>query len=74
MVKKSDVIDLSTFTYEQLVERLEELTNEMSGSSVGIETVSSLYEEAECVKVEAELRIAKVREQVEKLTAPATDG
>ena len=70
MTKKTELADLSALTYEQLIERLEQLTTEMSSSSVGIETVSSLYEEAERVKNEAELRIAKVREQVEKLTAP----
>ena len=74
MPKKSEETDLSGFTFEQLVEQLDVLSDQMASPTVGIEAVSGLFVEAGRVKAEAERRLAKVRDQVEQLTASADLG
>ncbi|HET6811531.1 MAG TPA: exodeoxyribonuclease VII small subunit [Acidimicrobiales bacterium] len=61
--------DLGTLTFEQLLERLEELTGRMASGDVGIEEAADLYEEAGTVYAAARDRLAAVQERIERLRA-----
>jgi exodeoxyribonuclease VII small subunit len=61
---------LESLTYEQLVEKLEDLTHRIASGDVGIEEASELYERAgEIYRLAAE-RLAQVRARIEKLGEP----
>ena len=57
--------DLSGLTFEQLLERLEELTRRMASGDIGIEAVTDLYEEAGRLHAEATERLERVRLRLE---------
>ena len=76
---KADGPDLGALTFEQLLERLEELTGRLASGEVGIEEAADLYEEAGRVYAAARARLATVQERSERLRAasgegPAADG
>jgi exodeoxyribonuclease VII small subunit len=66
--------DLGPLTFEQLLERLEELTGRMAGGDVGIEEAADLYEEAGRVYAAARDRLAAVQERIERLRAASGPG
>jgi exodeoxyribonuclease VII small subunit len=64
--------DLSTLTFEQLLERLEGITRRMAAGDIGIEAVTDLYEEAGRLHAEATERLERVRRRLATETeAPA---
>jgi exodeoxyribonuclease VII small subunit len=58
---------LDSLTYEQLVEKLENLTHRIASGDVGIEEASELYERAGEIHRLAGERLAQVRARIEKL-------
>jgi exodeoxyribonuclease VII small subunit len=67
--------DLDALTYEELVEKLEDLTRRMASGDVGIEEASELYERAGVIHRLAAERLAQVRARIERLDgAQGTDG
>jgi exodeoxyribonuclease VII small subunit len=58
---------LDSLTYEQLVEKLEDLTHRIASGDVGIEEASELYERAGEIHRLAAERLAQVRARIEKL-------
>ena len=70
-----DALDaLDAMTYEDLVEALETLTNQMAAGDIGIEEVADLYERAGRLHAEAVQRLARVRARIEALTQQEADG
>ena len=61
--------DLGLLTFEQLLERLEDLTGRLASGEVGIEEAADLYEEAGRVYAAARDRLAAVQERIERLRA-----
>jgi exodeoxyribonuclease VII small subunit len=59
--------DLETLTYEELVEKLEDLTRRIASGEVGIEEASELYERAGAIHRLAAERLAQVRARIERL-------
>jgi exodeoxyribonuclease VII small subunit len=59
--------DLGTLTYEELVEKLEDLTRRIASGEVGIEEASELYERAGVIHRLATERLAQVRARIERL-------
>ncbi|HEY3702295.1 MAG TPA: exodeoxyribonuclease VII small subunit [Acidimicrobiales bacterium] len=59
--------DLETLTYEELVEKLEDLTRRIASGEVGIEEASELYERAGVVHRLAAERLVQVRARIERL-------
>jgi exodeoxyribonuclease VII small subunit len=59
--------DDATFTYEQLVERLEAITRQMAAGDIGIEEAAGLYEEAGRLHALAAERLAKVQQRIDAL-------
>lgn len=71
---KADGADLAALTFEQLLERLEELTGRMASGEVGIEEAADLYEEAGRVHAAARDRLAAVQKRIERLRATGEPG
>jgi exodeoxyribonuclease VII small subunit len=63
----TDTDDLSALTYEELVEKLEELTRRIAAGEVGIEEASELYERAGVIHRLAAERLAQVKARIERL-------
>ncbi len=65
--------ELDALTFEQLVDRLDELTGQLSRGDLGIEAAADLYEQAERVHRAATARLAAVQARIDALrpTAPA---
>jgi exodeoxyribonuclease VII small subunit len=63
----TDTDDLSALTYEELVEKLEELTRRIAAGEVGIEEASELYERAGVIHHLAAERLAQVKARIERL-------
>jgi exodeoxyribonuclease VII small subunit len=59
--------DFGTLTYEELVEKLEDLTRRIASGEVGIEEASELYERAGVIHRLATERLAQVRARIERL-------
>jgi exodeoxyribonuclease VII small subunit len=55
-------------TFEQLVEALEQLTEQMAAGDIGIEEAADLYERAQLLHALATERLQRVQERIEKLT------
>jgi exodeoxyribonuclease VII small subunit len=66
----TDTHNLTDLTYEQLVEKLEELTRRIASGEVGIEEASELYERAGVIHRLAAERLAQVRARIERLDGP----
>lgn len=66
--------DLGALTFEQLLERLEELTGKLASGEVGIEEAADLYEEAGRVYAVARDRLAAVEARIERLRAANDPG
>jgi len=66
----TDTRDLAALTYEQLVEKLEDLTRRIASGEVGIEEASELYERAGVIHRLAAERLAQVRARIERLDGP----
>lgn len=60
-----------SYTFEQLVEELELLTDRMAAGDIGIEEAADLYEQAQRLHALAEERLRRVQERIEQLTPPA---
>lgn len=63
----TDTDDLAALTYEELIEKLEDLTRRMASGDVGIEEASELYERAGVIHRLAAERLAQVRARIERL-------
>jgi exodeoxyribonuclease VII small subunit len=61
--------DLKALTYEELVEKLEDLTRRIAAGEVGIEEASELYERAGVIQRLAAERLDQVRARIERLDA-----
>lgn len=59
--------DLAALTYEQLVERLERLTDQMAAGDIGIEAAAALYEEAGRLHAIATERLAAIATRIDAL-------
>lgn len=67
----ADAGDVSSMTYEELVDALEQLTHRMADGDVGIEEAVDLYEQAGRLHAQAAERLARIQERIARL-APAT--
>ena len=56
-------------TFEQLVEQLEALTEQMAAGDIGIEAATDLYERAQLLHGLAQERLHRVQERIERLSA-----
>ena len=63
--------DLDGLTFEQLLERLEALTNQLASGEIGIERAADLYEQAGHVYDAARLRLEAVQSRIEALQSGA---
>ena len=63
----TDTGDLAALSYEELVEKLEDLTRRIASGEVGIEEASELYERAGAIHRLAAERLAQVRARIERL-------
>jgi exodeoxyribonuclease VII small subunit len=63
----TDTDDLSALTYEELVEKLEDLTRRIAAGEVGIEEASELYERAGVIHRLAAERLAHIKARIERL-------
>jgi exodeoxyribonuclease VII small subunit len=63
----TDTDDLSALTYEELVEKLEDLTRRIAAGEVGIEEASELYERAGVIHRLAAERLAQIKARIERL-------
>ena len=61
-------------SFEELVARLEELTERLASNDVGIEEAADLYEQAERLHGLAAERLARVQARIERLGASAAGG
>ena len=59
--------DLAGLTFEQLLERLEDITRRMAAGDIGIEAVTDLYEKAGRLHAEAAERLERVRHRLDAL-------
>ena len=59
--------DLDSLTFEQLVERLERLTDRMAAGDIGIEEAAALYEQAGTLHSAATARLAAIENRIEAL-------
>ena len=55
-------------TFEQLVEELESVTEQLAGGQVGIEAAADLYERAERLHAAARARLDAVQARVDRLS------
>lgn len=66
--------DDRALTYEQLVEKLEELTRRMADGAIGIEEAVDLYERAGQLHAQAAERLARVQARIERLAGDSPDA
>jgi len=59
--------DLSAFTFEELVERLEALAAELADSGLGIERAAEFYEQAQRLHAAAVARLEAVVRRIDGL-------
>ena len=59
--------DLAQLSFEQLLDRLEDLTRRMADGDIGIEAVADLYEQAGRLHTEAAERLEQVRRRIQAL-------
>ena len=57
-------------TFEQLVDQLEGLIEQMASGDIGIEEAADLYERAQVLHGLAEERLRRVQERIERLSPP----
>lgn len=62
--------DADAMTYEQLLEALEALTEQMADGTIGIERATELYERASVLHERAAARLRDVEERITRLAAP----
>jgi exodeoxyribonuclease VII small subunit len=62
--------DYGSQSYEQLVERLENITRRMASGDIGIEEATDLYEEAGRLHAAASERLARIQARIEALRPP----
>ncbi|MBA2608052.1 MAG: exodeoxyribonuclease VII small subunit [Actinobacteria bacterium] len=55
-------------TYEQIVEKLESVTAQLSAGDAGIEAATDLFEEAQRLHAAASARLDQVRQRLDALT------
>ena len=60
--------DLSKLTFEQMLSRLEQLTEKLASGDIGIETAADLYEQAQRLHAAASERLATVQQRIEGLS------
>jgi len=61
------VDDLSTLSFEQLVDRLEALTAELADGGLGIERAAEFYEQAQRLHAAATARLEAVARRIDGL-------
>ena len=59
--------DLGSMSYEELIEALEALTEQMASGAIGIEEAADLYERATLLHRAAAERLAAVEERIARL-------
>ena len=59
--------DLDALSFEQLVDRLEELTAQLADGGIGIERAADLYERAQRLHATASARLEAVARRIERL-------
>ena len=62
--------DLDSMTYEELIEALEALTEQMASGVIGIEEAADLYERATVLHRAATDRLAAVEARIARLSPP----
>jgi exodeoxyribonuclease VII small subunit len=63
--------DLDTLTFEQLLQRLEQVTLQLSDGELGIEAAADLYERAKVLHAAAGDRLDRVSARIAALDPPA---
>ena len=65
--------DLDRLTYEQLLERLESLTERMASGDIGIEEATELYERASALHAVATERLERIEARIAALAPRPAD-
>lgn len=65
-------VDPATLTFEQLLEALEALTDQMASGALGIEAATDLYERAATLHGLAVERLQQVEARIARLTPPSS--
>ena len=58
-------------SFEELVEELERVTEQLATGAIGIEAAADLYERAQQLHTAAAVRLAAVQLRIEKISAPS---
>ena len=65
--------DVAALSYEQLLERLESLTERMASGGIGIEEATELYERASALHALATERLERIEARIAALAPRAAD-
>ena len=69
----ADGADLEALSFEELMERLEAITDQLASGDVGIERAAELYEEAEGLHAAARRRLDEVQARIARLGGAGAD-
>jgi len=73
MAEKKDDIDVSKLTFEQALERLEKIVNDLERGDVPLEESIKIYEQGEALKKHCAKLLQSAEDKVEKIRVGA-DG
>jgi exodeoxyribonuclease VII small subunit len=65
-------VDPASLTFEQLLEALEALTDQMATGALGIEAATDLYEQAAALHTLAVARLQQVEDRIARLAPPTS--
>ncbi|GAC1479738.1 MAG: hypothetical protein NVS1B12_17260 [Acidimicrobiales bacterium] len=68
-MSESVPVDLSSLSFEEIVELLEQMTRRMAAGDIGIEAVADLYEQAGRLHAEAAERLEGVRRRLGSISS-----
>lgn len=72
MTKPDPIVE--ELRYEEIVEQLEAVTDQLASGAVGIEAAADLYERAGRLHAAASARLDAVRHRLDTLEPPSDDG
>ena len=61
-------------SFEELMDELEQVTEQLAAGDVGIEAAADLYERAQRLHAVASDRLAQVQQRIERLSRPDAAG
>ena len=66
--------DVEEMSFEQLMEALESITEQLASGDLGIERAADLYEQAERLHTQARRRLEEVQSRIDRLHPTAGEG